>query len=340
MALVIYWYDFICFAIIAGAFFFALWLIVRKEGGGKCDYDQTMYESLLVANSDPEGSEFDGLLRRPGYIDSTQLWTTCWRGLHPAWLLAVRMLSAALMGTILWWDDCKYDSSIFIYYTEWTFTLIIVYFVLGTIISAHGCWTYVKKPQNEVPKRDLEETSESTTTISFRTNKVRGTIKLQSHWEQEETKQMAGFWGYLMQIVFQTCAGAVMLTDIVFWFLIVPFLSIAHFSLNTLMGCMHTLNLVFLLLDTAINRLSFPWFRIAYFMLWSCIYVIFQWVIHACGYKLWPYPFLELSTPWAPVWYLCMAVIHLPCYGIYALIMKGKNALFSKLFPYAYIRSS
>lgn len=26
----------------------------------------------------------------------------------------------------------------------------------------------------------------------------------------------------------------------------------------------------------------FPWFRIAYFFLWTAIYVVFQWIVHAC----------------------------------------------------------
>lgn len=85
-----------------------------------------------------------------------------------------------------------------------------------------------------------------------------------------------------------------------------------------LMCCMHTLNAAFLLLDTSLNSLvsisicqpcsrttgftmsislsvywcpfhllffqPFPWFRLSYFVLWSCIYVIFQWVIHALGF--------------------------------------------------------
>ncbi|RZB82896.1 hypothetical protein D0Y65_031812 [Glycine soja] len=38
----------------------------------------------------------------------------------------------------------------------------------------------------------------------------------------------------------------------------------------------------------------------------------------------WPYPFLELNNKWAPIWYLCLAVIHAPCYGVYYLIVRAK----------------
>ncbi|KAF8401240.1 hypothetical protein HHK36_012172 [Tetracentron sinense] len=449
MALVIYWYDFICFAIIISAIFGSLWMLQRREGAGKCE-DRTMYESLLLTR--PDSDEFVGPTPS-GHVSSTRLWSSCWQGLHPMWLLGFRLFSGLVMVGLLVWDVLRYDTSIFVYYTEvsnriemaktddeglgywlrwqvpvcalifvvpavlavvlirrvnraplnvndlwipcwrklhpiwlliyrafvfvfmfwllylivaehgafafyfytqWTFTLVIVYFALGTIISAHGCWNYSKEPltkneeRNEFLTRDLAE-SKSATTITFRTDKVRGTIKLQSHHDQEETERRAGFWGYLMQAMYQTCAGAVMLTDIVFWCLIVPFLSTERFGLNLLMGCMHSLNLIFLLIDSSVNNLiqkynvlifqPFPWFRMAYFVLWSCLYVIFQWVIHACGFTWWPYPFLELSTPWAPLWYLCLSVVHIPCYGVYALVIKAKNYIFSRLFPRAYLRS-
>ncbi|XP_026429053.1 uncharacterized protein LOC113325025 [Papaver somniferum] len=190
-----------------------------------------------------------------------------------------------------------------------TFILVIIYFALGTITSAQGCWENSRKPVNENNGRNcsvgtnIAESSKSKTTISFWANKVRATVKVQSYHEQDAVKEIAGFWGYLMQTVYQTCAGAVVLTDIVFWFLIVPFLSIERVKLNLLMGCMHSLNAVFLLIDAALNSLPFPWFRLAYFILFSSTYVIFQWVIHACGVSWWPYPLLDLSIPWAPLWY-------------------------------------
>lgn len=338
MALVLHWYDFVCFAIVAGAIFGSLWVLRQKEGAGKRD-DETKYESLLVEGSD--GNEFVGVTRS-GHVSSTQLWMSCWHGVDPEWLMATRVASAFIMAGFLGWDIHRYDTSIFIYYTEWTFTLTIAYFVLGTIVSIHGCWVYAKLPNeneegNGFSKEDLEECMSKS--ITFREKKMKGAIKLQSCVVQEEIQRRAGVWGYLMQTAYQTCAGAVVLTDIVFWGLIVPFLKIQHFSLNLLMGCMHSLNAIFLLLDTALNSMPFPWFRLSYFVLWSCLYIIFQWILHACGYSLWPYPFLELSTPWAPMWYFCLSLVHIPCYGFYALIVKAKNTIFPRLFPHAYIRS-
>ncbi|XVF80743.1 hypothetical protein PTKIN_Ptkin15bG0099500 [Pterospermum kingtungense] len=227
---------------------------------------------------------------------------------------------------------------------RWTFALVMVYFALGTAISAYGCWVCSTTPlpgneeRDEFLKREVEE-GRIANSVVYREKDVGGKIKLQSHYSQEEIQHRAGFWGYLMQTVYQTCGGAVILTDIVFWCVIVPFLSDSRLGLNMLMGSMHTLNAVFLIIDTLLNSLPFPWFRLAYFVQWSCLYIVFQWILHACGFTWWPYPFLELDTPWAPLWYFALAMVHIPCYGIYALIVKAKNSILPRLFPRAFVRS-
>ncbi|KAK7356274.1 hypothetical protein VNO80_15542 [Phaseolus coccineus] len=267
------------------------------------------------------------------------LWIPC----TPLWLLLHRAF-AFLCFARIHFDIIALDGPFsFYFHPQWTFTLVMIYFALGTIISAHGCWQYINKPplQNEEVnlflRRDLEE-SLPTNPIACKDKETKASISLYNQYVEEEFKQIVGFWGYLMQITYQTSAGAVILTDIVFWCVIVPFLSISHFKLNMLMGAMHSLNAVFLLLDTALNNLPFPWFRVTYFVLWSCGYIIFQWIIHACGFTWWPYPFLELDTPWAPIWYLCLAVVHIPCYGFYSLIVKAKNMILLRFFPPALFR--
>jgi hypothetical protein len=50
--------------------------------------------------------------------------------------------------------------------------------------------------------------------------------------ENMSTRQVATTLGYIHQILFQTCAGAVLLTDGVFWFIIYPFLTAKDFNLD------------------------------------------------------------------------------------------------------------
>lgn len=316
MALIVYWYDFVCFGIVVVAFvgsLYVLWkreLVVRRNDQVNVE---SIYESLLIAPDHHDEGVLSGALPTH-HVGSTKLWTSCWKGVHPVWLFATRLGSFLVMAGFLAWDIVVWDCTIFVYYTEWTFALVMLYFALASVVSAYGCWMSLRKPLLE-----------NGTAVEF--------IK-------RDVQFRAGLWGYLMQAIYQTCGGAAIMTDIVFWCIIVPFgISTSHLQLNTLMGCMHTLNLVFLLIDTVLNSMPFPWFRIAYFVQWSCLYIVFQWVIHACGVTWWPYPFLELDVPWAPLWYFSLAVIHIPCYGAYALIVKAKNSFLPKMFPHSFLRS-
>ncbi|KAK7397005.1 hypothetical protein VNO78_18169 [Psophocarpus tetragonolobus] len=338
MALGTAWYDFVCYGIVGMGFVGALWVLRMNEGASQRDFE-TAFASLLLSRPDHE--VIVNVLHR-GHVSTSQLWTSCWPPLNPFCLLSTRFISFLIMLLFLRWDILKYDASVFLYYTEWTFTLVTVYFALGTVISAYGSWKFFNKPfihngaKSGFLRRDVEETM-STNLITYQEKEAKDSIKLESLYVEEEFQQGAGFWGYVMQTIYQTCAGAVILTDIVFWCVILPFLSISPLTLSPLMGCMHALNAFLLLVDTALNNLPFPWFRISYFVLWSCGYVIFQWVIHAFGFKWSPYPFLELNNKWTPIWYLCLAVIHVPCYGVYYLIVRAKNTFLLRVFPQPFL---
>lgn len=95
----------------------------------------------------------------------------------------------------------------------------------------------------------------------------------------------------------------------------------------------HSLNAILLIGETTLNGLRFPWFRISYFILLTGVYVIFEWIVHASVSMWWPYPFLDLSIPSAPVWYLAVALMHLPCYALFALIIKAKYYVLYRWFP-------
>ncbi|KAA8549035.1 hypothetical protein F0562_000719 [Nyssa sinensis] len=277
-------------------------------------------------------------------LNSGDLWIPCWRNLNPLWLLFYRAFAFTFMAFLLYQIVALDGAFAFYFYTQWTFMLVMVYFALGTIISARGCWMYLKKPlpkneeRDEFLNKDWGENG-SKTIVTSGAKEIKGTIKLPSLYNQEEFDQRAGIWEYLMQTIYQTSAGAAILTDIVFWCILVPFMTDDNFRVNLLMGCMHSLNAGFLLLDSILNSLSFPWYRLAYFVLWSAVYVVFQWVLHACGSTWWPYPFLELSTPWAPLWYLGLALVHIPCYGLYMLLIKAKSSIFSRI-SHAFVRSN
>ncbi|CAN1774685.1 hypothetical protein LINPERHAP1_LOCUS13054 [Linum perenne] len=285
-----------------------------------------------------------------GFMYDDQAWMPCLKGVHPAWLLSFRICAFLVLLLLLIASVLVDGNTIFYYYTQWTFTLVTFYFAIGSLMSIGGCFKYNKRVGNV--ELDAEHGGRG----------MKGSNSSHYHHTAVEDRQPAGKLVYAFQIIFQINAGAVMLTDCVFWFIIVPFLAIKDFHLSALTICMHSMNAIFLLGDTALNCLPFPIFRIAYFILWTIIYVLFQWFLHAfvkIWYKLkplqlafwfyeqviyicrlfvnrWPYPFLDISSPYVPLWYFAVAVMHIPCYGVYAFIVKLKNTWFTRWFLDSY----
>ncbi|KAJ4974305.1 hypothetical protein NE237_007479 [Protea cynaroides] len=273
-----------------------------------------------------------------GILYEDEAWRTCLNNIHPAWLLAFRIIAFSVLLALLVANVIIDGVGIFYFYTQWTFALVTIYFGLGSLFSVYGCFQYRNRIGGDNAyhvRLDAEGGTYVAPTYEGNANMCSPT-KSSGPQEGHHIRRTAGIWGYVFHIIFQMNAGAVMLTDCVFWLIIFPFLTVKDYDLNFLLVGMHSMNAVFLLGDMLLNCLRFPWFRIAYFILWTGIFVIFQWIIHACVSIWWPYPILDLSSPYAPVWYLSVALMHIPCYSIFALLIKTKNLLLSRWFPESY----
>ncbi|KZV52151.1 hypothetical protein F511_07106 [Dorcoceras hygrometricum] len=269
-----------------------------------------VFASILISKSEgrrktEETSAHNQPKDSPGVLYEDEVWRPCLTSIHPGWLLGFRVLAFLVLLLMLILNVAVDGGDIFYFYTQWTFTLITIYFGLGSLLSIHGCYRY----RNEIHRGDRFDTEHGSyrTSTNGHNSNVLNVAKGMEHNEEHVHRRIAGFWGYLFQIIFQMNAGAVILTDIVFWFIIVPFLTIKDYNLNFLIINMHSINAVFLIGDTALNCLRFPWFRIGYFFLWTATFVIFQWIVHACISIWWPYPFLDLSSPFSPLWYVALA---------------------------------
>ncbi|GMJ13210.1 hypothetical protein like AT1G70505 [Hibiscus trionum] len=300
------WRFFVCSLFVLFYFVVATFLISKFEGRKR---------------SNQQGGEDQKAA--PGEVFEEEAWNTCLKSIHPAWLLGYRMFAFITMLTLLVINAFVDGISIFFFYTQWTFTLVTTYFALGCVISIYGCQKYWAQA-----RRDAEQG----------TNVSPGeTADASNESEHSDDRKIAGGWFYAFQIMYQASAGAAMLTDLVFWIILFPYLSSIPYGIDLmLIVCMHSVNAAFLLCDSILNCLRFPFFRIAYFFLWTSFFVLFQWLVHAYFNLWWPYPFLDLTPFYAPFWYLAVGTMHLPAYGAFALVVKLRETFFSRLFPESY----
>ncbi|WVZ23890.1 hypothetical protein V8G54_002434 [Vigna mungo] len=283
------WRFLFCALWILGSMALSFFLIFKYEGFNKSRSN----------SGESEGEEAE-------LLHEDEAWNTCLIGIDPSWLLIYRVICFIVLLALVIASVAADGAVIFYFYTQWTFTLVTIYFGLGSYFSLYGC----SLKQDKITVNDAE-------------------VGIVTH-----DRKIASLWGYVFQIIFQTCAGAVVLTDSVFWFILYPRLSSSKdYSVDFLVFCMHSINALFLLGDTSLNCMRFPMFRFAYFVLWTATFVIFQWIIHVCVSLWWPYPFLDLSSPYAPLWYLAVALMHFPCYGVFVLIIRMKHFWLSRSFP-------
>lgn len=281
------------------------------------------YEVFNKKTNDKKDDEHD--VEPVGILYADETWRTSLKELHPAWLLVYRLIAFGVMLALLIANLIIDGPDVLFFYTQWTFTLVTFYFGLASSHSIYGCYKYWNETGDDIINSNIVDPE--------RGSYMAPSEGLSSHNHGEKhVRKTAGILGYFFQIVFQISSGAVGLTDSVFWFIIYPFLTPPEYNLNFLDVSMHSVNAVLLLIDLSLNRLRFPFFRLAYFGLWTCTFVIFQWIVHACVSMWWPYSFLDISSPYAPLWYLGVGLIHLPAYGIFALIVRGKQLLLSRYY--------
>ncbi|KAL6577888.1 hypothetical protein OROMI_010216 [Orobanche minor] len=144
-----------------------------------------------------------------------QAWGTCGGSTHPVWLLAFRVVAFCTMLALILADTIVHSVGIFYFYTQWTFTLVTIYFGLGSSLSIYGCLNHWNKVDLE--SVDCED---------------KHTIDRSLNEDDDFYCKIASVWEYALQIVFQMCAGAVALTDAVFWIIIYPFLTDKDYKLS------------------------------------------------------------------------------------------------------------
>ncbi|KAG6532157.1 hypothetical protein ZIOFF_005995 [Zingiber officinale] len=133
-------------------------------------------------------------------LRSSDLWLSCWKKASRFWLLGFRVVSLSIFYFLLWQVLLLDGVFAFYFYTQWTFLLVIIYFLIASVISAYGCWMYGKcATENDEANAFLKEDVVVDIPVTLNaTNRNKNASKSRSNYEHGYCQQKAGFWGYLM----------------------------------------------------------------------------------------------------------------------------------------------
>ncbi|GJU92862.1 hypothetical protein Tco_1317618 [Tanacetum coccineum] len=190
------WEFFVCLLSVFTSVIIGSFLIWKYEGSD---------------NTERAWSLFDG-----------EAWMPCVKGLSPICLLAFRIIASCLLLAASIADVATHGTNLFYYYTQWTLILTIIYFVFGSLLSTFGCFQQEKT--HNAHFKDLDEEKGIYAPLT-------GTEKAVNQQGEYYFSETRALWGYIFQIVFQVTAGAVMLTDGVYWLVIFPFLTIVDYEM-------------------------------------------------------------------------------------------------------------
>ncbi|KAL9252963.1 hypothetical protein AKJ16_DCAP07937 [Drosera capensis] len=230
------------------------WLTWKVFGCAAWLMVSTLFATFLISRYERSQSSSRGDRRGPGVVYEDEVWRPCLKGMHPVWLLGYRVVSFFLLLALLIVNAILDGGSTFFYYTQWTFTLVTIYFGLGSVLSMYGCYAQRNKVVGDRADSEMADAGQRSAAYPPQGgNGAKDDLDLNDH---HPARRVSGFGGYAFQIIFQINAGTVVLTDCFFWFVIVPFLSTTrNFDLNFFVVNMHSVNIIFLLGDTALNSL-------------------------------------------------------------------------------------
>ncbi|KAK8655463.1 hypothetical protein V6N13_108038 [Hibiscus sabdariffa] len=278
----------------------------------------------------------------PGVLYEDEAWNTCLRSIHPAWLLSFRMFAFFMLLALLLANVAVDGTGIFYFYTQWTFTLVTIYFGFGSAISIYGCqkhWGKVGGDRTDHISSDFEGT--------YAPPVLGGTANASNRSKQFDTYG-SPYRPPRAEFLHPDYPGHI-LTAISPDFSLFGRLPI-DFCRCSNAHRFSVLARSFPVPNSQRLRSEFP----------ARLYALGQCRFPSCGSRSsesdilfygrahlsssngssmlvltsgnvilpvhwWPYPFLDLSSLYAPLWYMGVGLMHIPCYGIFALMIKLKD---------------
>ncbi|KAI8533667.1 hypothetical protein RHMOL_Rhmol10G0027100 [Rhododendron molle] len=203
-----YWLNWrvgLCAIWVLAPMLIALYMICKYERSDQSDFEETVI-----------------LHDKTGVLYNDDAWRPCLQEIHPFWLLAFRVTAFFLLLGTLILDVVVHGGGILYYYTQWTYILVTIYFghyKMGAASKFAGVG------------KDAEQGLYVPLTYSEAAYKVREEKGLNFQKKNEYYPSLVVLC-HAFQVIFQMCAGAVMLTDFVYWSIIFPFLTIKDYDMN------------------------------------------------------------------------------------------------------------
>ncbi|XP_076955555.1 uncharacterized protein LOC143630423 [Bidens hawaiensis] len=142
-----------------------------------------------VFNKKKTHTKYDELDADPiGILYEDETWKTCFKSIHPTWLLVYRLFAFGVMLALFIANVVIDGTDVLFFYTQWTFALVAFYFGLASSHSIYGCYQYWNGIDDDNIDNAIIDHERGAYMPINPPSRVRKT---------------AGVWGYFFQIVFQ-----------------------------------------------------------------------------------------------------------------------------------------
>ncbi|CAI5742357.1 unnamed protein product [Hyaloperonospora brassicae] len=257
--------------------------------------------------------------KRSGRADRRPLFSGPVALLHPrgCWslrtLLAFRASAATFFLLVQLWDVWRSRGRCLAFYTSWNFILQGVYFFR----AARSTRRRLQRQRDErVASYEALIDGDDGGADSVFTDRRRMTRDSGQEWID-------------LELILDVCLAASLLICTVVWTVLYPYARKAghpEMILNGVSYCQHGANVLLLQIDFFATKHFVSKDALPLVMGWPSVYAVFAWIVHGTVAKgFWPYPFLELNTPWAPFWYGGLLAAHIVALMLVMLLSKVKH---------------
>lgn len=217
-------------------------------------------------------------------------------------LLSFRLAALAFYVVVQLYDIYRTRLACLLFYTSWNFIAQGVYFGIAAARTLQ-----VRRLQ-QGSRRGYAPLLDETRSTGAATGSHHGWIRL--------------------ELALDVCLATSILISVIVWTILYPYAVKMHYPekfLNWVSYSQHALNVVFLQVDFLSTRHAVSLRALPLLIAWPSVYSVFTWILHGTVAKgFWPYPFMEVNTPYAPLWYVGLLVAHTLGFAIVYAISRCK----------------